>query len=155
MRHIMIAFSLVLLSAPAWAQSKPVCETFTDAEIVDLLGKPATVKRSILGPTTDCVWGITGLSFNVSRIQDEPEVLNGMVDSQLQNRGDRDTVQAEAGIGDRAVSRQDRYGRSVSLIFTSRGAVWTFHFEKVDQKLDMPAALSKLRALAKKVAAAP
>lgn len=152
MRHILVTLVLVLLSTPAFPQSTPVCETFTDAEITDLLGKPATVKRSILGPDTDCVWGITGLSLNISRTQLEKDVVNGMVDSQLKNPREGDIVKEEPGIGDRAVSRQDRYGRSVSLVFASGETAWTFNFEKIDQKLDMDVALPKLRALAKKAA---
>jgi hypothetical protein len=153
MRHTIIALALALFPASDWAQSKPVCDTFTDAEIADLLGKPATVKRSILGPATDCVWGIMGLSLNVSRIESEEEIVKGMVDSQLQNPREGDTVKAEPGIGDRAVSTQGRYGRSASLVFTSGATAWTFMLEKIDQKLDMAATLPKLRTLAKKAAA--
>ncbi len=94
-----------------------------------------------------------GLSLNVSRTQLEKEVIDGMVDSQLKNPREGDIVKEEPGIGDRAVSTQRRYGRSVSLIFTSADTAWTFNFEKIDQKLDMNVALPKLRALAKKAAA--
>jgi hypothetical protein len=156
MRSIVITIAVLLFSSPAWAQSKPVCETFTDAEITDLLGTKATVKRpSPLGPEAGCLWGIMGLMFNVGRIQDdEPETLKGVVDSQLQNPRTGDIVKAEAGIGDAAVSTQGQYGRSVSLVFRSGKTAWTMSLEKVDQKLDVAAALPKLRVLAKKAVAA-
>jgi hypothetical protein len=154
MRHIVITIALLLFSSPAWAQSKPVCEAFTDAEITDLLGTKATVKRpSVLGPEAGCLWGIMGLMFNVGRVQeDDEEVLKAVVDSQLQNPRSGDIVKAEAGIGDAAVSTQGQYGRSVSLVFRSGKTAWTMSLEKVDQKLDVAAALPKLRALARKAA---
>jgi hypothetical protein len=151
--RLFITIVLVLWSSSAWAQAKAVCDTFTDAEITDLLGTRATVKRSVLGPESDCLWGIMGFMFNVSRIQDEdPEIVKGVVDSRAQNPGG-DIVKPEPGIGDQAVSVQGQYGRSASVVFRSGQSAWVLNLDKVDQKLDVAAALPKLRALAKKAAA--
>jgi hypothetical protein len=129
-----------------------VCDVFTDAEITDLLGKPATVKRAVVGPET-CLWGLMGFMFNVSRTtDDEPEVIKAVVDARATNpRGD--VVTPEPGIGDQAVSIQGQYGRSAQIVFRAGKSAWVLNLEKVDQKLDVAAALPKLRALAKKAAA--
>jgi hypothetical protein len=152
MRHVVTVIAFVLLSSSARAQSAPVCDTFTDAEIADLLGKAATVKRSILGPQSDCTWGITGLMLTVNRVHDEdPEVVKAVVDARAHNPGG-DTVKPEAGIGDAAVSVQGQYGRSAALAFRAGKTAWIMTLEKVDQKLDLASVLPKLRALAKKAA---
>ena len=153
MRHIIVTIALVLCASPAWAQAKPVCDVFTDAEITDLLGKPATVKRSGLGAASTCVWGIMGFMFNVNRFDDDPETAKTIVDSRAQNpRGD--VVKPVPGLGDAAFSIEGQYGRSAGVIFRSGKTAWILNLEKVDQKLDIAAALPKLIALAKKAAAA-
>lgn len=141
---------ILFTPASAHAQTKAVCDTFTDAEITDLLGKAPTVKRSLLGPESDCMWGIMGLSLLVNRVEDEPETVTQMVDSELQNPGTGDTVKPEPALGAHAVSTLGRYGRSATLMVGSGKVLWKFHLEKIDQKLDTAAALPKLRALAQK-----
>ena len=156
MRLNIIAIALALVSSPAWAQSTPVCEIFTKAEIAGLLGKPPAVTRSIMAPDTDCVWGVAGLTLNVGRTRsDDVEMIKGAVESNLQNAAKGDIVTSEAGIGEAAVSIQPQYGRSLTLVFRSGKTLWSMNLEKVDKKLDVAAALPKLRALAKKAAATP
>jgi len=143
------AFVLLSSSAP---QADPVCDTFSDAEVADLLGRPPLLKRPMFGPGTDCLWSIPGFMLNVTRtIDNNPQVVKGVVDSRAK-KADRDVVTAERGIGDQALSVQDRYGRSVTLAFRSGHSAWIMNLEKVDEKVDAANALPKLRALAKKAA---
>ena len=154
MRTFIITIAFVLLSSSAWAQSTPVCSVFTDAEVTDLLGKPATTKRHVLAPESDCLWGFMGFMFTVNRMtDDDPEIVKSVVEGRTLGRG-VDVVKAEPGIGDAAFSVQGQYGRSTSIVFRSGKSAWVMNLEKVDQKLDVAAALPKLRALAKKAAGA-
>ena len=145
-----VALFVLCAAPPAHGQSTAVCETFTDAEVTDLLGKPPTVKRTILGAESDCVWGITGLSLMVNRFEQEPETVTQMVDSELKNPRPGDTVAPEPTLGAHAVSTLGQYGRSATLLVASGKVFWKFHLEKIDQKLDTAVALPKMRALAKK-----
>jgi len=152
MRHLITAVALVLVSSPAWAQSKPVCETFSTAEIASLLGKPASAKHSISGPDIDCVWNAPSVMFSVGRTRDvPPDVIRAAIDAPLQNPLKGEIVKAEPGIGDGAISTQAQGGRSVTLVFRSGTTIWTMSLERMKQKLDA-AALPKLRALAQKAA---
>ena len=149
-----ISLSFVMIPASAHAQAKPVCDTFSDAEIADLLGKPATVKRAMLGPDSDCLWSVPGFMLSVTRTTDnDPDIVKGVVESRRTNTG-KDIVTAEPGIGEEAVSVQGQYGRSVAMAFRAGKSAWIMNLEKVDQKLDVASALPKLRALARKAAAA-
>jgi hypothetical protein len=75
----------------------------------------------MLGPESDCLWSVPGVMLNVTRtIDNDPAVLKAVVDSRAKNAG-RDVVATEAGIGDAAVSVQDRYGRSITIAFARAG----------------------------------
>jgi len=143
------AFVLLSSSAP---QPNPVCDTFSDAEVADLLGRPPMVKHPMFEAGTDCLWSVPGFMLNVTRTTDSnPQVVKGVVESRARN-ADRDVVTPEPGIGDQALSVQDHYGRSVTLAFRSGHSAWIMNLEKVDEKVDAAKALPKLRALAKKAA---
>jgi hypothetical protein len=152
MRPFLLTLTFALTASTAFAQSKPVCDTFTDAEVAGLLGTAPSSKHAILGAQNDCVWGATGITFSVNRVAaEDADTAKAFVDARANNPGG-DTVKPEPGIGDAAISDQGRYGRSVALVFRAGTTAWTLNLEKVDQKLDMAVVLPKLRALAKKAA---
>jgi hypothetical protein len=145
---VLLSMAAALPPASA-AQPKPVCDLFTDAEIVDLLGGAPVTEQAILGPQM-CNWTIKGIMFGASRVEIEPGQALALVENYLKNPRPGETPSEEPGIGTRAVSTPGQYGRSVVLVAASGGTLWSFNVDKIDQKLDIAATLAKLRVLAKK-----
>lgn len=148
-------FAMMLLfgcAVSAAAQPDP-CTLFTKDDVAAVLGAPPKADGHQIMPGI-CTWGATGITLTVGRTDvDSPKTAGQMLDVARTNAAPGEQIKDEAGLGDRALSRVDRYGRSAELQVAAGNRFWRFVVEAADQKIAVDTTLAQLRKLAGKAVA--
>jgi hypothetical protein len=134
--------------SPAAAQAvKPVCDLVTEQDAITVLGS-LKQKNTIMGED-QCNFTTQGLALMINRLRDqEPEMIQMMMDLPKNRARPGDVVKEEPGIGQRAVS--EKSGGSVNLFVHSGTTVWTINLSHVYNK-DLTDHIPKLKQLAQKL----
>jgi hypothetical protein len=152
MRSLIAMMLLLVCAVSASAQPDP-CTLFTKDDVAAVLGGAPRADGHQILPGT-CTWGATGITLTVSRTEvDTAEAAAQMLDLARTNASPGEQIKDEAGLGDRALSRVDRYSRSVELQLASGNRFWRFVVETADQKIAADPTLTALRKLAGKAVA--
>jgi hypothetical protein len=153
MRCLVVLTLLLGCAVSVSAQPDP-CTLFTKDDVAAVLGAAPSADGHQILPGT-CTWGATGITLTVSRTAvDTADSAGQMLDLARTNAAPGEQIKDEAGLGDRAVSRVDRYSRSVELQVAAGNRFWRFMVETADQKIPADATLTALRKLAGKAIAA-
>jgi hypothetical protein len=150
MRHHVFGslFALVLGSAVLGAQASDLCASFKKADVAPVLGADASAGAAVIPGS--CSWNATGKNLTITRAQiADASEGRPLVDAFKSGAERGDIVKDEPGLGDRAASRADANGRTITLVAVSGTAVWNVTLSAGDQKIDVAAALSRMRDLTK------
>jgi hypothetical protein len=150
MRHAAVGSLLALvLAAPAVAaQTADVCASFKKGDIAALVGPDASEGAAIIPGS--CSWNAPGKNLTITRARIvEPSEGRQLVDAVKSGGQPGETVKDEPGLGDRAASRADANGRTLTLVAVSGTVVWNATLSAGDLKLDVAAALPRMRELVK------
>jgi hypothetical protein len=150
MRHHVFGslLALVLGATALGAQTSELCASFKKADVAAVLGADVSAGAPIIPGS--CSWNATAKNLTITRAR-IVDVTEGrpLVDAFKSGAQRDDIVKDEPGLGDRAASRADANGRTVTLVVVSGTAVWNVTLSAGDQKIDVAAALPRMRDLVK------